>query len=242
MGFRQYDDANTKAKTLTTDNSKLSGDKLAKEDDIKKLKECIGVPPTETVDGVANNIFKDDMKKYVGGYPVDSLFYRPAGEDEENDRRAKRGIERRQEGPLKSLPTSIELAWMPGNSETEEEERDKAAKDLAAENTKFQGERSRLNDEKSKLQESLQKIRTEAKGDREAVLADLDKAKALNKKLMDLLDEQAEKIKAPGGGQQIQSANGKVIHANQREGTVWINLGSADSLLRRSPLPSIPPG
>ncbi len=80
----------------------------------------------------------------------------------------------------------------------------------------------------------MQKIRQEAKGDKEAVLADLDKAKALNKKLMDLIDEQAEKIKVLSGeGQQIQSADGKVIHANQREGTVWINLGRADSLMRQ---------
>ena len=41
------------------------------------------------------------------------------------------------------------------------------------------------------LQGDLQKVRTDAKSDKEAVLAELDKAKALNKKLMDLIDEQA---------------------------------------------------
>ncbi|MEN6458861.1 MAG: hypothetical protein ABFC63_08015 [Thermoguttaceae bacterium] len=235
IGFHNYSDAAIKVKALTGDNSKLANDVSNRDEDIKKLKGLIGVPATENMEGV-RKLFDEDKTKFGAGYPEESLYYRPLLE------KLKKTIDERN-NELKDVKQDVQKLQDQYKVREEakapqlkkfEEERDKASKDLAAEQNKFKGERDRKNEEQAKLQADVQKIRDDAKKDKEVVIAELEKTKTLNKKLQDLVEAQSLALQhITGSDKRIEAASGKVIQTNQHDGTVWIDLGRADSLMRQ---------
>ncbi|MCE5268735.1 MAG: hypothetical protein LLG00_12705 [Planctomycetaceae bacterium] len=232
LGFQKYNDAATKVVALTTDNGKLSTENSTRNDEIAKLKKHIGVPATDAIESVDKTV-AEGLKNGAGFTEGSLLPLLGKMKKTIDERSAALDDVKKDLQKLKDQYEVREDAKAPQLKKFDEE-RAKATKDKETEQAKYQNERSRLNDEGAKLQEGVQKIRTEAKGEKETIAAELSKAKTLNKKLADLVDEQARVIDhLTGREQKLDAVNGKVVATNQRDGTVWINLGRADSLVRQ---------
>jgi len=232
--YRSYDEANTKAKTSQAAESKNLTLANKNQDDLDKLKRLLGVAKTETADGIEETLFKEDMKKYGVGYPEEFRFYRPLLEKMQNTINEKNIELADAKTELQKL--SDQYAVREKNKDPQlkrfEEERDKAQRDLAGEQTKFKGERDRLNQDQSKLSGDLQNYRKEAEAKVAKVETQRQKYEERAKKLGDHVDEQAQLIQKLTKVK-VEAPAGEVLWVNQRNGAVWINLGRADALPRQ---------
>src|SRR3990172_7686159 len=73
--FRQYEEADIKAKNNLAERDKAARLANENEEHINELKRLIGIAKTEKMDAITNTIFNDDMKKYGGSYPEEARFY-----------------------------------------------------------------------------------------------------------------------------------------------------------------------
>ncbi|MEN6451209.1 MAG: hypothetical protein ABFC96_12015 [Thermoguttaceae bacterium] len=234
LGVHSYVEASAKLKTVTAEKSQLAQDKQIKEDDCQRLKQAIWGTGALPDDPTARK--DEDMRKFGAGYPEESHYYAKLIEKMKLsiDERSKAVDDIKKDLEKRNDEFQVrETAKLPQIKKAEEG-RDKAVKEMETEQAKSQAERTRITDDADKLRADLQKLRSEAKTDKEAIVADLDKAKKLNKKLSDRIDDLVHQIDILSGrDKQIQAALAEVVATNQREGTVWINLGRADSLTRQ---------
>ena len=119
-------------------------------------------------------------------------------------------------------------------------ERNKANDDLAGEQAKFQGERGRMNDERDKLNGDLVAARKEINDIRDKAKTDEQAAKVVIEKLKSQVTDQGEIIKGYTS-EKVGTPSGEITWVNQRNSTVWINLGRADSLTRQVSFSVFPP-
>ena len=75
--YRQYDEADGKAKANLAKANEATRRADKNEEDINTLKKLVGVATTDKVDTIATTIFSEDMQKYGGSYPEEARFYRP---------------------------------------------------------------------------------------------------------------------------------------------------------------------
>ncbi len=144
LGFKQYGDAALKVASLTTENGKLGQEKGARDDDIKNLRKMIFGPAAPPAETSIDSTFTEDMKNYGAALPEESLYYRPLLQ------KLKKTIDERSaeltdvEKELQNLSDQYRIREEAKEPQIEKltEERDKATKDLASEQTKFQGERT----------------------------------------------------------------------------------------------------
>ncbi len=240
--YRRSDEAALRAETNADEAGKLSNDNAKLEDDLNALKRMIGANESEKVVEI-NKQFEEDMKNYGSAYPADARFYSPLLEkmlktiEEKNTdlSSAKEEIKR-----LDNLYAQREESKDPQLKQFAEA-RDKAAKDLAEERTKFTSEVERKNVEAEKLHEQMQQQRKTSADKIAQVRSELQKTESLADKRGTVIDKQAEIIEEFTKGK-IEAPDGEVLWANQREGTVWINLGRADALRRQVTFSVYPAG
>ena len=108
----------------------------------------------------------------------------------------------------------------------------KAEQDRASEQSKYNGERDRITREESKLQNDLQTARKLFNESLAKIEDKLVGATAREKKQADALQEANDILRKLTEGK-IAAFNGAVSWVNQRDRTVWINLGRADALSRQ---------
>ena len=231
--YRKFDEASIKADTNAGKASQLAVDKTELKNDLKKLKQMIGVADTDKVDDI-DKVFKKDMTLYGSAYPEDVRFYRPLLE------KMLKTIEEKNE-ELKASKEEVRrldemYAVREKNKDPQiqqlQEARDKASSDLTAERAKYEAEVERKNAEGAQLHEELQTARRDAADKIARTEAQLKEANEEVKKRGDIIDSKAEVIEKYTSGS-IPSPDGEVLWANQREGTVWIDLGRADNLMRQ---------
>jgi len=231
--FRQYEEADIRAKSNAAEATKKAQLAEKSETDANELKRLIGAAKTEDVEAITT-LFNGDMNRYGGSYSEESRFYRPLLE------KMLKTIEEKN-GELKDAKDEIlrledQYAVRESNKDPQmkrfQEERDKANQDLADEQSKYGSERDRITQEQAKLQAALQSTRKEATASVAKVETKLQDAGIQNKKLVAVNEEQAGVIEKITSGK-IDVANGEVLWINQRNRTVWINLGRSDSLGRQ---------
>ena len=174
------------------------------------------------------------MKKYGAGYPEELRFYRPLLEKMQktiDDQKIELADARSE---LQRLNDQFDVREK--NKEPQlkrfEEERDKAQKDLTGEQTKFRGERDRYTKDQSKLNGDLQSIRKDYEAKLVKAETQIQTKDELVKRANERADDQTILIERLTKSK-VESPAGEVLWVNQRDGTVWINLGRADLLLRQ---------
>jgi hypothetical protein len=182
------------------------------------------------------------MKLYGVGYPDDSLFYRKLLDkmkntiDEKNSDLAKA----RAEVPDIKAKYDTDLKAKDVQLEQYKASVQKTNDDLAAEQAKFQNERRRKNDEGDELKGNLAAVQKTVSEVRDRAKADDQAAKAVIEKLKNRVNDQGEVIKGITSNT-VGTPNGEITWVNQRDSTVWINLGRADSLTRQISFSVFPP-
>jgi hypothetical protein len=232
--YRQYDETALKAKANADRASKLESDNAALEDRIVNLKRYIGIAKTETDMDAIKDQFEKDMQKYGASYPEDSRYYRPLLEKLQKtiDERNAELADVKAEVDRLSGEFRVREANKDPQIKQFEEAAAKAATDRDAEKVKFEGERRRITEDQTKIQTDLVNLRKDTADKIAKVQTELTAAKEHNKKLGDIIENQAEVIEG-FTKEKIEHPDGEVLWVNQREKTVWINLGKADNMARQ---------
>jgi hypothetical protein len=232
--FRQYEEADIKAKNNLAEREKKAQLAVKNEDDANELKRLIGVAKTEKVDPIRDTIFKEDMNKYGGSYPEEVRFYRPLLEKMSKTIDEKNAALALADAKIQKLEEDFRVREASKQPQIDDFKKaaEEASKDLASERDKFNTDRKRITDEETKLKTDLENARKEAAASLVKIeqkfqdsIAQYQKLKDTNKRLATELETKTSvKFDVP---------EGKIVWVNQRTGTVWIDLGRADALQRQ---------
>jgi len=232
LGWRGYSDTSQTLTKTQADLNEKSQQMSSQKNDMGDIQEKLGVG-RETAIAEVKKTMEEDMKN-LGASVADeaSRTYRKVLETvaKERDDAAAR------EAKAKSDKAALEKTLLAKETETKkqidayDDQRKAAQADLAAETSKFGEDRKGLEKTKADLQKSLDDQRAQY----EAKIAQLDKDKAdLTKKSTQLGDAVQKMIEnRKDEPESFEVADGRISWVNQ-DGTVWINLGTADSLRRQ---------
>ena len=193
----------------------------------------IGADKTETATAITET-FRADMQKYGAAYPEDSQFYRKLLEKMQKTIDEKQFDLEAAKAEVPKLKDEYETREKGKEAQLDQfkNERNKANDDLASEQAKYQAERRRKLEEGDKLSADLVHARKEAKETVDKVTTDLQTANNLIGKLKTIVTDQSDKL-TKLTSDKLGNPNGEISWINQRNSTVWINLGRADSLSRQ---------
>ncbi len=232
--YRQYEEADIKAKNNLAERDKKAQLAIKNEDDANELKRLIGVAKTEKVDPIRDTIFKEDMNKYGGSYPEEVRFYRPLLEKMSKTVDEKNAALALADAKIQKLEEDFRVREASKQPQIDDFKKaaEEANKDLAGERAKFQSDRDRITQDEAKLKTDLENARKEAA----ALLAKIDQklqdSIAQYQKLRDTNKRLATELETKTSVK-FEVPEGRIVWVNQRTGTVWIDLGRADSLQRQ---------
>jgi hypothetical protein len=229
---RQYKEASLaaaaaqeKADTQTTAANTIQGD-------YNTLKGYVGFSSTDKIDAMGEQ-FREDMKQFVASLPENQWSYREALRNQFTTIQTKNDSLTRAEADKQRLSATIEQLEL-SKAPLVAQQTQRAA-DAEAQRAK---ERSTFNDARASLEAQQKKqlagfVQSTQKLDQDIATRNvqIEQQAARAQELEDLLksrnDEIIEIIKPT-----FEMADGKIRWVNQRNQTVWINLGRADALQR----------
>ena len=232
--YRAYDDANKAKVAAETSASKENQDARRYAADAAELKKLIGAAPGDDIGAISDTKTKD-MEKYGANYPAEFQFYHPLLEKMQRtiDEKNEALTEAKNDIPKSQKEQASRMAAKDAQLNEFKEARDKAGNDLTSEQAKFQTEADRIRHDEESIQTDLQRARKDAAAMLAKAKAETQEAEARRKKLADITVKQATKIERYESGLMVGAANGELTWVNQRNSTVWINLGRADGLMRQ---------
>jgi len=231
--FRQSEEAFNKAKQNQDEATKKTQLCDKANEDADELKRLIGAAKTDKIDAVAAQ-FNEDMKTYGGTYPDAVRFYRPllAKLSDIVKQKSADLVKARAEIQEWTAKYEVREASKDPQIKDFQASADKQAKDLAGERSKFKGERDRIAADEAKLQADLQNARKESATSVAQIQTKYDSAIVQVQKLTHLVKQKSEIIDSVTAST-IDVPNGEIRWVNQRNNSVWINLGRADALSRQ---------
>jgi len=232
LGWKGYGEAEQRATSLDTEVKNKSTQATNLQIENEDYREMMGFGRNDNAEDVKKT-FETDMKTFGAGVADEaSRFYRKVLEavDAERQRTAER--EATLKDDLKDLDNTLKAKVAEHAAQIAQFQ--KAAKDAeadaAAQRNSFAEDRKKLEDTKAELQKNLDEQRTNYEKqitDRDTKIAaftkEVDKLTTANRNLIDQRKDE------PGT---FEIADGRISWVNQN-GTVWINLGKADSLRRQ---------
>ena len=234
LWYLYFKSASELQQQLTQAETQLSGErdratKLQTEN--QRYRQMMGFDELEDFPNVEKT-FGEDMQRFGLTFEEDRRFYRDILEYiyEENDKIAAREVAAKE----KYKDLTERLLAVENEKETQvtqfEAQAKKAEDDAAAQRVQFKSDRADLEETRKKLQDDLASQRATLQGSMtsletklkeiESRLARSEQAKA------NLLEERTL------SSESFEVADGRISWVNQN-GTVWINLGEADSLRRQ---------
>jgi hypothetical protein len=228
--FREYEEAVAKAAEAA---EQAKADQEAARnilDDSNTLKQQIGWSASDKLPDITR-AFNDDMDTYAANFDPADKSYRKvianlAKELQDTNAREADALAKNRQWQAKVEQLQGVVAPQVAQYKSQA---DKAATDLKGEQTKFQQERAAFTQKTSQMQGVLAKAQQAAVQKFDEFKQQLAKADERITDLQTALIQKTEivnKIDRP----QFDVADGKIRWVNQREGTVWINLGLADNL------------
>ncbi len=229
--YRKYTDTEKSLQAALAEGAKKSSEADKARDESGKLKkDIIGVPDTERVEELSSQ-FAEDMKKYGGAYSQESQFYRPLVE---------KMYQTIQDKNKELVETKDENQRLKDNYEKREASKDAQIKEFT---DKFNGiaqdrdmmretfkkESTQLTEDENKIREQLKTAQKDAATEK-ATLEEYNKgAKAQLDKTKELARNLRQEITSITG-QTMDHPDGTISRVNQRNGTVWVDIGKADKL------------
>lgn len=228
--FKEWNDATVKS----AEADKSRGDAERSLRDIvvamERLKTMIGVNP-QMEDTKVEETYTQDKQIYMNTFPEDKQTYRAALAfliETLNQAKDEVQKERAQLVVLEQKIDALEAADIARNKALADELA-KARKDLADERAKFNEQITTATNEKNTITADLRKMRDELTAAQQQhatevqqLQQELQASKSQFQRQKDILESLQE--------QTFEVADGTIRAVNQRNRTVWINLGSGDDL------------
>lgn len=232
--YRNYQEQTIKVASLTEEKSTLDATTRELQNENMQLKEWIGDARTDKLDVVSQNV-KRDMDTYAANFPAADRNYRKVLQNLQsalNDKNATLDDALVQVQNLKTYAQTLDQAKQ-GQIDQYKEAADKAAQDLLATRTQADNDLQTANQGKDQLMRQRDTLVNEARkrlAEKDKVIANKDEnLQSLSEDLrqkIDLVNQMYNPV--------FEQATGEITHVDQRSGTVWINLGSADGLRRQT--------
>jgi hypothetical protein len=232
LGWRGYSDAEQRLTAANTNLEQKNTQVTNLQTENENYREFIGVGRNDNYADVETT-FKADMRRYGAGVADEgSRYYRKVLEAVAAEAQRNAAGEAEQKKLVEDLNNRLEAVNGAATAQINEHKQiaDKAQQDLAAEKAKFQEDRTNLESKQAELLAIVEKQKT----DFETRVAEYEAEK---KRLTEMLEKRElavrnliEGTKKPEGSFDV--ADGRISWVNQN-GTVWINLGSSDSLRRQ---------
>jgi hypothetical protein len=228
--YRQYTDTAKSLQAAQADGNKRKDEADKARNDAIQLKRCLGVAETEGIENISLQ-FNEDMKKYGGTYPQEAQFYRPLVE---------KLFQALKDKDKELADTKDESQKLQNKYVLREKSKDAQFKlfddmvnsvkqDLQTQTDKFQKDREELTKEAGAIKDQLQNAQKEAATLYTKIAEQLKDSDAQLKKtrlLAGSLREENAKLTNPV----MDNPDGTVRWVNQRNGTVWIDVGRGDNL------------
>ena len=232
--FRQYDEASiaeADAKGKAAENMEGLRNLQGVNSELKKI---LGFADGEGLETIQDE-HRKDMLTFAGTAPKDVQFYRPMlqylhGTIEKNNQVLQGQNTANQD--LKAINERRD-SGVKGQIATEKAAAVKAAQDLVDERSKFNADRSRFTSAEAALAKKLEKGRKESEEALARLQGTLEETSIQVQQLTQLNREKTKKL-GDVVRESFEVADGEVTWVNQRNGTVWINLGRADGLGRQT--------
>ena len=232
--FRSYEEADLKAKANLAEATKNEAMARDKQEKLNHLKQLLGFAITETMDSI-DEAAAQDMQTMAANFPEENRFYRPVlgylhGVIKEKNQELADKQELIQE--LKNRNEMLEAVKDPQIQEFKQAA-SASQEELVNERAKFNADRQRAKEMGAELAANLD----QAKKDNQVAIANiqakLDEIATQRDRVITLY----KRVKAERDGmvdETFEVAQGEVRWVNQRNRTVWVNLGRADSLTRQT--------
>ncbi len=232
--FRNYDEAKAEAKANAEQAANAARDLGNEKSEKAQLVKFAGFAESDKMATIEEE-FRREMVTYASNFPEENRTYREvlkflhsrivelnelleAQKVENADLKARN--ERRDEEVQPQIATAKAAA-------------DQAAADLADERSKFNADRARLNAAKDDLAAKLEKARKDSEAALAQLQGTLEETNIQVQKLAQLNQEKSKKLEQVVK-ETFEVADGEVTWVNQRNGTVWIDLGRLDGLGRQT--------
>ncbi len=232
--FRQYEETDTKAQAAQADANKHRMAASTIQEENNELKRLIGVAATKKLDEVTAQ-FNKDMQHYGGNFPEESRFYSPmlgylfkTIEDKNIELSAVMD-------DLEKFRAEYEVREASKDPQIKKFEAaaTEAGQELATVQSKAKSERDRITGDQTRIKTRYEKARKADAAARGALEEKLQQTSIHVQKLAQLNKQKADKLEAISK-ETFDVPDGEIRWVNQRNGTVWINLGRADSLSRQT--------
>lgn len=233
MLYKKMEELTLKTNQATVESATANKSCAAVQTDKNELLRLIGFAPSDKLETITAESNKD-METYAGSLDATTRNYRKVLAYL-NDELVKKNValaeQQKSVQELKDAIARFEAEKQPQIDETKAGH-DAAIKDLASEREKFNADRGAFTGQTTSIQDKLVKSNKDSDVEK-------NKAQAEKKKLEDLLAEEVKRKQA-----KIEQVNrltkttfesplGKIRWVNQRERTVWVDLGRADALPRQ---------
>jgi len=232
--FRKLEESTIKAKTDSdaAATARLNAEKSQRENE--ELKKMMGFGEKIPLDTVHED-FNKDMETYATNLP-------------EGERQYRKVVEDMFKVIAKKDASLVELQGLYAAEQLRNENREpnaksqvavfqagqeKAQQDLVGERAKFNDARTKITAEKDELAVKLDKAQKDAVATVDKIKKNLDETQKSMEKLQRSLQDRSEQLNKVVA-QTFEEADGKIRWVNQRNRTVWVNLGQADGLPRQT--------
>jgi hypothetical protein len=235
--FRQYveaDDSARKLESLVQEKTAATQNIQGENNDLKKM--ILGTPDAEEkkLEEITAQ-FNEDREKFAAGFDDADKYYRPLAVRLYDLLNKKSAELTDANDALQKLQEGYD-AWkqqMTAQVKTHETAQQAAEDNLKTKAAEYDANLDQIRAGKDQLQAKLAKAEEKAEKDQSALKAELDNARAEAKKLQTLADQQGEELDNVNRPT-VDVPDGEIRWVDQRDGTVWINLGRADALRRQT--------
>jgi hypothetical protein len=231
--FRQYEEADQKAQEAVTQASQQLTAANTIQDDNNRLKGLMGFTEKMEMDEITAK-FNEDMSPFVGTFPEEACFYSPILSELRKavDQKSSDLVDlQARYDALDAKYRQREQTMLP-QIQDHAQAKKTVQDDLTRQTATFKSERARIVADQTRLQDDLQKARESETTKLTAIQTKLDEAGARLLKLAQLNQQKSEKLESIVK-ETFEEPDGEIRWVNQRDGTVWINLGRADALARQ---------
>ena len=234
MFFKKAEDAELRAQAATESEKKQKDVAAKLTEEGNRLREVLGFAATDSLETI-NAAFKKDMDEFASSFEAPNRVYRQL-------------VPKLSEELKKKIAALADAQVTITKLEKANEERErvkqaqidqslaaaaKAGEDLAARTKQFDDDRGKLTQEKDELAKKLQASQKQAETAMSQLQAKLDEAMAVAGRLKNIVKDRTEQLETVKRTT-FEEPDGKIRWVNQRNGTVWINLGQADYLGRQT--------
>jgi hypothetical protein len=216
------DQAEASAKTARDQASQAQGDST-------QFKEFMGFGEPDNLESI-RTAFDADMVKWAPNMPAESRQYRIVLGNFFEENRKLVGNAAAAADEVKQLKDRLLAVEAQKEEQVKQfqEQMKKVSADAAAEHTKFEDQYARIKADNDGIQKQMDELRTA----HDEAIKTLEDQKTQLKNQISKLEGSIDKLRkgVPNPDQFAQPADGRITWINQRYGTVWVDLGSADGL------------